>query len=240
MRFPWLGARRNLILLQPRVQNPNQAQEQGTFLPRSCKKAGTAHLNLDSLHALGGGHLLCSHVRRSDQIAQHQLLWAARKQEFGGLWKHWEAHTENLREISASLLKKSWQMERALKTEVAIGRQVLQVFLLFLTQLLTFLQEAEFNNYYLIMLLLGFTWISTQETSLPTGRFFSRRILFPASHQVPALWSQTWSSQSCFQPSISTLEAFAVVLLSPDRDIQLRGLRREPSKLSSTSSAITE
>lgn len=126
MHFSWLGAWRNLILLQPCVQNPNQAKEQGTVLLRSCRKAGTTHLNLDSLHTLWGWHLLCSHVRRSDQIAEHELLWAARKhRNCSALWKHREAHTENLREISVSLLKrKSWEMERALKTQVAIRKQV--------------------------------------------------------------------------------------------------------------------
>lgn len=37
-----------------------------------------------------------------------------------------------------------------------------------------------------------------------------------------------------------TLEALTVVLFKPDKEFQVNGLRREPSKVSSTNSAMTE
>lgn len=126
-----------------------------------------------------------------------------------------------------------------------IGNWEWSVFLQFFTQHLKFLQRREFNRF-----LPDVMWILTNETCLPASNSMcssahlkqnSLSSLIPNSiYFGTKLCIYHFKTILKWVANTITLEALTVVLFKPDKDIQLSGLRREPSKLSSTNSAMTE
>lgn len=139
--------------------------------------------------------------------------------------------------------KQSWYTERDLKTELVTGKAA--SFVSFYSSSHKFLQRREFNK-----LLPDVLWILTNETCLPASNSMcssahlkqnSLSSLMPHSkYSGTKLCIYHFKAILKWVAYTITLEALTVVLFKPDKDIQLSGLRREPSKLSSTNSAMTE
>lgn len=154
-------------------------------------------------------------------------------------------HRENVLETFSFTVQKKMLVDgEGFKTEVASRKDV--------SLRSSFCSSHNFSCSHrwqnFIKLLPEFIWILTKEPPvclLPTQRVRSEREGFSFQPHSNSLFFGTklyiYLFTAILNPtSYLTLEALAVVLFKPDKDFQLSGLRREPSKLSSTNSARTE